>query len=210
MSKFTLISKRRPSWHSLKKYWPLIIVLVLVLSQVERFVRVGTIFGYAVRSTQSAESATVKNRSGSIINGRVSADNKKSIACDLFPENKVKDILKTDVERISGFVPDSVGVTTTSSCIYRTKADAQNRRTISLLYREFKDQATSKKTLESLRKSNKGSDVKKLGNEAYFNESANQLTMRQDKKVYTITVPGTANQKSNSKDTAIQIAKIVL
>lgn len=186
------------------------LVLLLVISQVERFVRVGTIFGYSARTLKSSQIDPGPNRSGTILGGSVSKNNQKSIACDLFPEDKMKSVLKEDLERISGFVPDKIGEVTTSSCIYRTKGGASSRRTISLLYREQKDEGTAKKILVALRKPNKGSDVSKLGDEAYFNESANQLTVRVNKKLYTITVPEVESAKSTSKDIAIEIAKIAV
>ena len=135
---------------------------MLVGSQVERFLNKGTILGFQVRTVKSQASKARQNRSGSIIGGTVSKENQKSIACDTFPADKVAKIVESEVERISGFVPDRTEPQLVSSCIYRTKGDAKNNRSISILLREQKDESAAKKTLAAFRDTKKGEEVKNL------------------------------------------------
>lgn len=185
-----------------------VVVLMIVISQIERFVTQGTLLGYQVRSVQSEASKLQQNRSGSLINGKVSKENQKSIACDTFPASEVQKKLKQDVERISGFVADRSDPYLISSCIYRTKA-GDNKRTIALLVREQKDKQVAQKTLQTLKAGSKGDVVKGVGDEAFFNTSANQLTVRVDKKIFTVTVPR-VNESEDNKSLAVDIVKIAL
>lgn len=210
MSKFRLSSKKRFNLQSLKKYWPILIIVLLLATQVERFIRVGTILGYQVRTIEADKSTELKNRSGSIVNGKVAEENQKSIACEKFPADRVAKVLESEVERISGFVPDRTTPVLTSSCIYRTKGKTKDARTVAILYREQKDDDAAKKTISSLRNAKNGEDVKKLGDEAFFNINANQLTVRSKNRLITVTTPTTEGAKLSSKAAATEIAKIGL
>lgn len=208
MGKFKLSSHKK-----FRHIQPRLLVLVFVavllfVTQFERLVTQGTILGYQVRKVQSPVAASNQNRSGSILGGAVAKENEKSIACDTFPAQKVAQVLKQDVERISGFVADKTDPYVISSCIYRTK-DAATKRTVALLVRELKDKQTAQKTLETLRAGSKGAVVKGVGDEAYFNTNANQLTVRVQKKVYTVTVPRVKDSEDN-KSIAVDIVKIAL
>ena len=81
---------KRPLKVSKKKLFALIfavLFLVVSISQFERLLSQGTIFGYKVMDTKSKSSSARKNKSGSVVGGQVSKDNQKSIACDKFPED---------------------------------------------------------------------------------------------------------------------------
>jgi len=210
LGKFKLSSHKKLSNSQITRVILIVVALLLVGSQVERFINNGTVFGYEVRTVKSQETRSRQNRSGSILGGDVSKDNQKSIACDTFPADRVSKVLKTDVERISGFVPDRAQPTLVSSCIYRTKGDVKDRRAISILLREQKDEVIAQKMIVSLKQATKGEDVKGLGDEAYFNTSANQLTVRKGKRLITVTVPRTQTSAQDSKTTAVEIAKIGL
>lgn len=184
--------------------------MILVGTQIERFINKGTILGYGVRDVKSKQAKARQNKSGSIIGGTVSKENQKSIACDTFPANKVSEVLQSEVDRISGFVPDKTEPNIVSSCIYRTKGAAAGIRTVSILLREQKDSSTAQRTLATLRDGGKGEEVKGVGDEAYFNTGANQLTVRRDKRLITVTVPGSEDSKQDSKTTAVAIAKLGL
>ncbi len=182
--------------------------VILLGSQVERFISHGTILGYQLRKMESQAAKSNQNMSGSILGATVSKTNQKSIACDTFPANKVSQKLKQDVERVSGFVADKTDPYIISSCIYRTK-DAAKKRTVALLIREQKDKQAAQKTLQTLKSGAKGEVIKGVGDEAFFNVNANQLTVRTGKKLFTVTVPRTENSEDN-KAIAIDIVKIAV
>ncbi|MDQ5913722.1 MAG: hypothetical protein QG623_341 [Patescibacteria group bacterium] len=188
-----------------------IALLIVSISQLERLYNEGTFFGYQIKDNKSKEeSDSRKANSGSLVGGSVSKDNKKSIACDTFPSDKISKILESEVERISGFVEDKTEPNLISSCIYRTKGDSDNSRSVAILMREFKDEDTAKKTFTSISQAKSGEEVKKLGDQAYFNNNSNQLTVRKGKEVYTITVAGKNSSKEQNKELTISIVKIVL
>ena len=76
--------------------------------------------------------------------------------------------------------------------------------------REQKDDESAKKTFAALSKSQSGEEVKKIGDQAYFNNNANQLTVRVGKKLYTITATAKDSTKDKNKEVAIEVVKIVL
>lgn len=188
-----------------------IVLLIVSITQLERLSSEGTLFGYQVKDVAAKEEAdSRKSNSGALVGGTVSKDNKKSIACDTFTSDKVSKILESEVERISGFVEDKTEPNLISSCIYRTKGDSDSPRTISVLMREMKNEDTAKKTFTSISQAKDGEEVKKLGDQAYFNNNSNQLTVRKGKELHTITVAGKNSSKEQNKELAISIVKIVL
>lgn len=210
MGKFHLSTGRKLTKLHKGTYVAIVIVLILVSSQVERFINKGTIFGYQARDIKSQQVISRQNSSGSLIDGSIAAENQKSAACEVFPADKVSKILKSDVERISGFLPDRNDPILVSSCIYRTKGDTKDRRSISILLREQKDVVTAQKTIVALKQTTKGEDLKGVGDEAYFNTTTNQLTVRKDKKLVTVTAPRIQSSGQDNKTIAVEIAKIGL
>ncbi|MFO0971133.1 MAG: hypothetical protein U0520_02160 [Candidatus Saccharimonadales bacterium] len=183
--------------------------MVILLSQAERFFTQGTLFGYQVRSVKTKQQIAQQNKSGALLNAEKSAENQKSIACDKFPAAKVKQAMGSEVERISGFVADRTEPTVTSTCIYRTKNGDRNSQSVLILYRELKDETAAKKTLDALKQPKDGEDITGLGDAAYFNTHANQLSVQKGKELFTITIPNASKDKK-SKDVAIGTAKIAL
>lgn len=191
-----------------RRYLPFIIIALVLLSQLERVVRVGTFFGFQVREVNSSRVTSRQNKSGSILGAEVAKKNQKSVACDTVPADKVSSILKQDVERLGGIMADKTKPYLTSSCIYRAKND---KRTVSILLRDMKDEEVAKKTITTIKSGNKdGEDIDQLGDEAFFNKSANQLTVRKGKRLITVTVPNVEGSEKDSKTIATDISKLAL
>lgn len=191
-----------------KKYLPFIIIAVVLLSQVERVIRVGTFFGFQVREVKNSRVVSRQNKSGTIIGADAAKKNQKSIACDAIPADKISTILNQDVERLGGIMPDKTKPYLTSSCIYRAKND---KRIISVLIRDMKDEEVAKKTIATIKSGNKdGEEVSQVGDEAFFNKGANQLTVRKGKRLITVTVPSVEGSDKDSKTIAIEISKSAL
>ncbi len=210
--KFSHSSGRSVFWDMARKYLPLIIVIaILVITQSERFIREGTLLGYQVRSPQSARSKARQNSSGSVVGGKVADKNVKSVACDTFPQEKVAKILDAEVQRLSGFVPDKTKPLLVSTCIYVSKNDANKAQTVSILLRDMKDDGTAKKTIITIRSGNEdGENITQLGDEAFYNKSANQLTVRKGNRLITVTVPKVEGSKKDNKTIAVEVSKIAL
>lgn len=206
LSKFKHISGRQSGVDFLKQYGLLIVLIIILVLQIERVIRKGTFLGFEVRSVKTAQVKRLQSQSGSFLDANVSKENQKSASCESFPQAKVSQVLGVDVERVSGFIPDRTEPIKTSSCLYRTKVDKADATTISFLIRELKDEAVAKKNLEGLRQKS-GETIKKLGDDAYFNTSTNQLTVRQGKKLTTITAPGKFSKKDN-KTVTVELARI--
>lgn len=204
-----------PKLNLSKKQWAALllsaILLVVSISQLERLSSEGTLFGYKVKDVSSKEeSKTRRSNSGSLVGGSPSKDNKESIACNTFPADKISKIINSEVERISGFVEDRTEPSLISSCIYRSKQDEEQRRTIAIVMREQKDEENTKKTFTAITKAQNGEEVKDLGDQAYFNNNANQLTVRVGKKLYTITATAQGSSSVENKELATDVVKIVL
>jgi hypothetical protein len=188
-----------------------LLILAVSISQLERLSSEGTLFGYKVKDVSSKKNAESRgSESGSLVGSSVSKDNKDSLACNSFPADKVSKIIGSEVERISGFVADRTEPYLISSCIYRSKDGSNQKRTVAILMREQKDDESAKKTFAALSKSQSGEEVKKIGDQAYFNNNANQLTVRVGKKLYTITATAKDSSKDKNKEVAIEVVKIVL
>lgn len=210
MATFTHGSRKR--WFTRKntlRAAVLLIPAILLVTQAERFITQGTLLGYQVREVKTKQQIIQQNRSGTLLNAEKTAENQKSRACEKFPQEKVKKVAGGDVERVSGFVADRTEPTVTSTCIYRTKDGDRNSQSVLILYRELEDEAAAKKTLDALKQSKDGEDITGLGDAAYFNTHANQLSVQKGKELFTITVPNASKDKK-SKDIAIGTVKIAL
>lgn len=183
-----------------------VVFLLVSASQLERLHSQGTIFGYKVRTVKTSSAKARQKNSGSVVNAKVSDKNEKSVACDTFPVDKVSRIVGAEVERVSGFAKDQTDPYLISNCIYVAKGSDSRRLSTSMLLRDMRDVETSKKTFTSISGSRKGEEIKGLGDSAYFSTSSNQLTVRKDKRLITVTVTGS----DNTKDMAVQISKLAL
>lgn len=195
-----------------KKHWLWILLAVLLIAQAERFVRNGTILGYEVRSVSSKQAQDNRSASGGLLGASQAGEQEKSKACEIFTEDKVSKVVDLDLERVAGFVKDTTEPNLISNCSYKTKGSSKDKNAvgISILYREKKDTENAKKTIEILKQDKNGEDIGNLGDEAYFNKGTNQLNVRKDNKIITVTVSGKVAEGKDRKDLAKDIAKLSL
>lgn len=181
----------------------LILVAVLVVSQLERLVTQGTLLGYQVRA---GEQKTVSTKTPL---GSASNTPQPSEACKRLTAEDTSTILSAKVERIGGAFGDRTEPNFVSSCIYR--ATEKGMRSVTVILRDAKDQAAAQKSLEITSKLKGVERVNKLGDEAYFNPTAQQLTVRSKKRIATVTVSKpTTESKISSKDAALKMAEQLL
>ncbi len=171
------------------------VVLVLMASQVERFVNKGTVLGYQVRRVPKTSSIASKD-----LSKRMTSSSK---VCKQISADFVSKQLKQEVTE-STFLPDKIQLENFSSCMFRTKE--KPFRSVSVTVRERSNEDEAKKTLVTAAK--QSVEVKIEGvDEAYFTEKANRLTARRGSKVATIVVMSSANDKVPSQDAAVAMAK---
>ena len=181
----------------------IIVAVILGATQLERFITHGTLLGYQLRRVEQKSSYT-KNPLGSASNTP-----QPSESCKKLTEKDVSKILNSKVERIGGAFGDRTEPTFVSSCIYR--ATEKGMRSVTVILRDAKDEAAAQKSLEITSKLKGVEQVNKLGDEAYFNPTAQQLTVRSKKRIATVTVSKpTAESKISSKDAALKMAEQLL
>ena len=178
-----------------------LLIVLLICSQTERFIYHGTILGYRVRNVQK----TVSLPSNNLFGGQ--SGNQKKLACEKVTQSDVSKLLGEEVREGTSFLPDRTTPNIVSNCIYRTVSDAKSPvRTASILYRETVDINSSKQSITNLQKQGRGADISGVGDQAYYIDSANQLTVRKDKKIVTVTVTKANIGQPASKDVAIKLA----
>lgn len=195
---------QKPQKKSLRKNfswkWLIIILIGLAVAlQLERFITQGTIFGYHVRGVKGTKTVSItKNK-----------DNQPSEACKKASASDVSSILGTKVERIGGSFADRTQPTFISVCTYRT-TDKPTRVT-TIVIRDSKDEAAAKQVVATANKRKNATTVKGIGDEATFSTSAQQLIVRDGKRIVTVTVnKATNNKQISSEDAAKKIAGQVL
>lgn len=203
-------SSAQPIRTRLKKYLPFFIIALVVLSQLERVVRVGTIFGFQVREVKDSRVTSRQNKSGTILGADVAKKNQKSVACDIFSEEKIKEAVNTSVKKVGSFVPDRKDPYLSSSCVYTFSDKEQPFRSINILYRKMADAQVAQKTMKAFESIEKIETVQDLGDQAFYNKNTNQLTVRKGEILITVTIPKNSQANADSKTPAIAIAKISL
>lgn len=186
----------------------LLLVTALTISQIERFINNGTLFGYQVRRTAGSTQVLT----GRTALGGLGAATQMSVACKKVTQSDVSKALKTDVEAAQSFLGDRQVPNLISSCIYRTSTDPKKNiplRTTSILYREYDSDTIAKQSLASTQKRS-GVDTLKLGDEAYYVDVMNQLTVRKGKNTVVITISKATGNVPQSKDAAVILSKSAL
>lgn len=205
--KFVHKSSANRAWRFFKRYAIIIVIAIILAMQIERLVSKGTFFGYKLRSASSKTATQQREQSGSILGGK-NAKNKDAVACKTFTEQKVGEAIGSKVTLLGSLVPDRNKPNLVSNCLYKIEgADGKSTKTVSILVRDLSSVELAQKTVKSLKSDEKGKDITGLADEAYFNTSANQLTVRKGKRLVTVTVPKSQSDQSDNKDTAIAIAK---
>lgn len=193
--KFKGLNKRTINW----KLALVGLTLLLLASQVERLATQGTFLGYTVHKKQVSKPAEISKDS----------TNKPSEACDKAAASKVSDILGDEVERIGGSFADRKDPTFISVCTYRTKVAPA--RVVTIVLRDSKDEPAAKEVFSASAKKAGSTTVSDLGDEASFSSSSQQLTVRTGKRIATVTINKSQDEKKiASKDAAIKVTKLVL
>ncbi len=206
MSKFSLGSPKKINTRKIVLYAGLGALLIVLALQVERFIYKGTILGYKARTVSSEASRKRQNQSGIIPGASISKENKKSVACEAFSQDKVAAILGSDIERFPGFIEDRKEPNLVSSCIYKTKGNES--KMVSILLRDMKNEDLASKTVEMLKDASNVEPISSLGDQAIYNISANQLTVRLGKRIITVTVSSPQSKDVDGKTTAVTIAEL--
>ncbi len=185
-----------------KKYLTLKNILITIVALLfiglitERLINKGTIFGYQIRHVKKSS---------------ILSDDqpKPSKTCETVNEEQIKNIMGVKATRSGGTFGDRNEPTFISTCTY--KLEDTPFRTITMVVRDTTDNDSAKKQIQSA-VARKGSEsVDKLGDEATYSDSANQLIVRKGKKIYTVSVsrPGQASTIS-SKDASVAIANLLV
>lgn len=197
-------NKSLTSRFSLKQLAVFTLAVVLVVTQIERLVNQGTLLGYQIRANESATSKTVQNNSGSLLGFKPS--NQKSLACTKIDLKKVSDVMQVEMKQQPGFMPETQKPVTTSSCVFSAN-DPSASRMFTILMRIRDDEKSAKNILAALSKSSTVEKVNGVADEAIYNKTANQLTVRKEKTVYTLTVSARTAKNFDNKSAAVELAK---
>lgn len=183
--------------HSLKQHpirWLLtMLIAAVVLSQLERFTHKGTILGYQVRSS----SAGVVSRNA--------VTTKDNLACKKVVAADVQKALDQAVSSVGSGLHDRTQPTFLSICSYRTTS--QPTRTVSIVVRDVRDETAAIASFGAVSKRSGSQTVNKLGDQAVFVPSSNQIMVRKGKRLITITVTKSSNpNKPSSQTVATKLA----
>lgn len=176
--------------------WLTAVVLVLLIaSQLERFLHKGTVLGYQVR--HSGTSVV-----GNSANQFTTNDN---TACKKVSSKDVQTALGESVSQTGAGLHDRIQPTFLSICSYRTTN--QPTRSVSIVIRDARDENAAKATFGAVAKRQGSETVNKLGDQAAFVTNSNQLMVRKGKRLVTVTVTkASGSDKASSKDVALKIA----
>lgn len=166
----------------------LIFILAILATLIaERFISQGTILGYRVREVENPTALT-------------SEQEQPSRACKQASVNDVSAVLEQDVERIASSIADQTKPLFKSLCSYITKG--KNRRYVTIVIRQSKDESSAKTELEQLSK-REGVQNK---DSAYYSPISRQMTARDSDKILTVTVSEPSSEKyPTSADAASKI-----
>lgn len=206
MGKVRHVSSKMFNIGWLKKALPWLLIVLLLLSQIERFVHEGTLLGYEVRNTKRhSQIKKQKAQSGKITDTRKLPDGKDNKACKVLNAEEVASVRPVKFIQNGGLTPDSKSPLI-STCIYSFKGDKGGFEMITLLLREKASSDAAKKVIGNLQKSKQGQEIANIGDAAYFNGDTNQLTVVKGSTIYTLTF--SSSEKSlNSKDITTNLAK---
>lgn len=184
------------------------VLLVLLVTQVYSFKNEGEILGFQVRKVttkqglQGAPTSAKDETSQSTVCKTVSAQ----FVADLFDVKELqKSTFYKDVKRDD--------LTSNSTCIYTTnlkdtKEEDKVAVTVSLQEKASEDLAT--KEAQRIKERNDAKPIDGLGDEAYFSESSNQLTVRTENRVVNVFIKVGSNSRANAQEAAKQISNKLL
>ena len=191
----------RPWW----QYAVAVAVVILLGFMVQRFIKQGTIFGYKVRDVRSTN-ATIRGNNSGALAGSSKPAAKTNRACTDVSAQMISKAINDTVKTVGSFAVDITKPNLVSSCIFTSPT---TKTTLSVLLREFTDQEKAKKTVDALAKAQGIEKVSVRADQAIYNSTANQLTVRKGARVTTITVTKNSKEKFDNKTTAIQVANIL-
>ena len=181
-------------------------LLIVSVSQLERLSSEGTLFGYQVKDIAGVkESNTKKAKSGSVVDVSKLPDGSYNEACKILTLEDIRSFRKAEFKQSAGLVPDTKEPLL-STCIYSTKSQDGTFEMVSILLRSKENSDSAKKLISSLRQQDEGEDISGLGDEAYFNRKANQLTIRIDSRLVTIT-HSSSKEDLDTKSITVELAK---
>lgn len=191
----------RPWW----QYAAAAVVVILLGFLVLHLIKQGTIFGYKVRDVRSTNATIRDNNSGALADNRGSAA-KTNRACTAVSAQEISKAINDTVKTVGSFAVDIAKPNLISSCIFTSPT---TKTTLSILLREFPDQEKAIKTVDALAKAQGIEKVSTKADQAIYNSTANQLTVRKGARVTTITVTKNSKENFDNKTTALQVANIL-
>lgn len=170
-----------------------VVALFLLIWVTERLINVGTFFGYQV----------LERDTGSQV---VDSEQVETFACTKLTTDEVSDVLGAKAKRIGGVFPDKQKPSFISNCSYQVGANAE--RSVSVLVRELTTDNAADSAFEDLKKRNKYDDMPGFGDEAIFTAVSRQLSVKDGRRIVSVTVsdPSSASSISN-KDAVIGLYK---
>lgn len=165
---------------------------------VERYVHKGTFFGYQVRHVKTSNPFTGSNN-----------EQKSSKVCESITSDDIKSILGVAASRMGNAFGDREKPTFISTCTY--KLEDTPIRVVTMVVRDTSDEATAKKQFQTLTERKGSQKIDGLGDEATYLDSANQVSVRKGKRLYTVSISKpTKSSKKSSQDGATEIVKLLL
>jgi hypothetical protein len=203
-SKPASVAKRRSVTHIL-----LLIVFVLVLgSQLERFVTHGTVFGYQLRRVgHTTVSSTIVSQSAS--SGIAATSGVHNQACQKVTKQDVASVLGGQVAAGQGMVSDRTTPYLLSNCAYTATASSVTQ-TVAIVYRQYASDQAAKQVYSALAQRDANSPVHGVGQQAFFVSTTNQLTALDHQKLVVITITGKAKSTATLQAQATRLATISL
>jgi len=175
-----------------KKIILALLAIVLVVIIAERFITQGTLLGYQVR--QPSNNPLVSD-----------SQDQPSKACEKADEAFVKSVLGVKVDRIASNFADQTKPTFRSICSYASKG--KDRRYVTIVIRQAKDEANAKSELERFSQ-REGVQQKDSG---YYSSKSRQLMSRSGDNIAVVTVSQPTQKSSiSSLDAANKIIKKLL
>lgn len=158
----------------------LVFVVLIVFAGVitERLVTQGTLMGYQILSKPNPIS---------------SESEQPSEACKRADAKFVSSVLGASVERIAlGFADQPKPFR--SICSYATKG--KGRRYVTIVMRDTATDSSAKSQLVTLAERKDSKAITGFGHEAYFTAKSRQLTIRQGKRIITVTISDPSKQSN--------------
>lgn len=184
------IQTRKVLPESKKKLMSIIAVFLLLV------IGASLLFALLASRREGASSATV-----ALSNGQ-----KASRACDLIGIGDVEKTIGEKAERIAGQFDDKTQPNLLSNCLYRSTGKPS--RAVTITIRGFGDEDSAKSAMVANSKRPETEEVNGLGDEAQYTKGAQQLMVREDSRIITITAGRpTDNSKKDSRDVAIDLYK---